>query len=184
MKYCSDFTSRKIRILSFLATISVVIIHTNALEGNREVAAAWWIGNLIGYAQRWAVPFFFVVSGFFLHRVFECQQHVIAATFLKKRVKTLLIPYLFWGAIYGTVTMTPLLYGVAVAHQESSPLSHTVFTGSIWHVVNHIVGITCSAPPMARCGILECLYLSHLQHLSGSGFLVGTDGLALLFRCH
>lgn len=159
MKYCSDIASKKIKILSFLATISVVIIHTNALESNREVPIAWWIGNFIGYAQRWAVPFFFVVSGFFLHRVVNAKVHFSICDFLKKRVKTLLIPYLCWGAVYGTVTMTPLLYVVAIVHKASSPLSHTVFTGGVWHTIDCVVGITCSAPPNGALWYLRMLIL-------------------------
>lgn len=159
MKYCSNIASRKIRILSLLATISVIIIHTNALEDNREVPIAWWIGNAIGYAQRWAVPFFFVVSGFFLHRAFESSSAFSVGAFLKKRVKTLVIPYICWGAIYGTVTMTMLLYCVALAHNESNPLSHTVFTGSAWHIIDHIVGISCSSPPNGALWYLRMLIL-------------------------
>ena len=134
MRYCSDVVSRKIRILSFLATISVVIIHTNALEGNQEMPSAWWIGNLIGYAQRWAVPSFFVVSGFFIHRTFTYRYEFSFLRFLKKRIETLLVPYLIWGAVYGAITMTPLSYFVAMAHHENAPWSHTVFTGNIMQV--------------------------------------------------
>ena len=57
--------SRKITVLSFLAMVSVVYIHHNAI-GTFEPAQ--WNAIIQGLLTRgisdWAVPFFFVVSGF------------------------------------------------------------------------------------------------------------------------
>lgn len=77
MKVNEQF-SKKIAVLSFLAMISVVYIHHKAV-GNAPHVAAW---NAV--AQRfctraltdWAVPFFFVVSGFWFAR----SAYVVAAT--------------------------------------------------------------------------------------------------------
>ena len=97
MKYCTDSVSRKLRILSFLATVSVVVIHTNYLERCVEGSVAWWVGNVIAYMQRWAVPFFFVVSGFFMEREFRDQEALsYLKTFFSKKSKSIIIPYLLW----------------------------------------------------------------------------------------
>lgn len=64
MKYCSETTSRKIAVLTTLATVAVVIVHSNSLESIRTPSWAFWAGNAIAFLQHWAVPFFFMVSGF------------------------------------------------------------------------------------------------------------------------
>ena len=56
--YCSEGHSKRIKVLSLLATIAVVIIHSNSLEDIRNNALAWWIGNVVAVLQYWAVPFF------------------------------------------------------------------------------------------------------------------------------
>lgn len=107
MKYVSQTISQKLRIISFVATISVVVIHTNHLEMFKECSVAWWIGNLIGYLQRWAVPYFFLVSGFFFARAFEKQPLFrYWKTFLLVKVKTLLVPYLLWGIVSRIILQT------------------------------------------------------------------------------
>ena len=57
--------SRKITVLSFLAMVSVVHIHHNAV-GTFEPAR--WNAIIQGFLTRgisdWAVPFSFIVSGF------------------------------------------------------------------------------------------------------------------------
>ena len=59
--------SRKVTWLSFVAMVCVVMIHSHAI-GTFEHPAAWCVflqTLLMRTATNWAVPFFFVVSGFF-----------------------------------------------------------------------------------------------------------------------
>lgn len=66
-----------------------------------------------------AVPLFFVMSGylFFYNTTFTKESYVDK---LKKRIRTLLIPYLFWNGLY-------LLFNIAVAH---APTLASVFKGT------------------------------------------------------
>lgn len=136
--------SKKIKILSFFSTISVIIIHTNYLELYPTNSISWWVGNIIRYAQHWAVPFFFMISGFFFDRQFR-EERILGfySSFVLKKMKSLVVPYLLWGAIYGTLLMTPLMIGVAWTHGSSDLLSKTVFSISgTWSKVDAILGIT------------------------------------------
>lgn len=64
--YVSAELSYKIRILSFLAAVAVVIIHSSSLESMTDPMWAGRLGNWIGYLQRWAVPYFFIITDSFL----------------------------------------------------------------------------------------------------------------------
>ena len=58
-------------------------------------SAAWWFVRLSRYGLCClAVPFFFAVSGYFLSRHFDESGWWLRET--KKRVVSLLVPYLFW----------------------------------------------------------------------------------------
>ena len=59
--------SRKIKVLSSVAMVAVVMIHSHAL-GTFERPAPWCLflqTFLFRAITSWAVPFFFVVSGYF-----------------------------------------------------------------------------------------------------------------------
>lgn len=100
MSYCNSKTSRKIAVLTTLATIAVVIIHSNSLESYRESAWLFGIGNGIAFLQHWAVPFFFMVSGFFFDRAFDDGPLIGGySSFLFKKLRTLGMPYLLWGSV-------------------------------------------------------------------------------------
>lgn len=163
MNYCSSAISCKIRALSFFATISVVIIHTNTLESMPMGSISWWLGNLIGYAQHWAVPFFFIVSGFFFHRQFEKTEILkFYPIFLKGKVRSLLVPYLLWGALYGTLVMTPLLVGVAWQHGDADLFSKTIFSqNNIFLIFDSFIGIS-HAPPNGALWYIRLLLLVFL----------------------
>lgn len=143
MKYCNEQVSRKIAVLSTLATIAVVIIHSNSLEGLKNPAWAFWGGCSIAYLQHWAVPFFFMVSGFFFDRTF-IDKPILSNwfLFLRKKLKSLALPYVLWGSVFGFLAMTPLK--MYVNHQHGGAiLSGTVFSApSVWKAIDWSIGIT------------------------------------------
>lgn len=143
MKYCSEVVSRKIAVLSTLATVAVVIIHSNSLEAVKAPSWAFWIGNALAFLQHWAEPFFFMVSGFFFDRAF-CDKSIFAdwLPFLRKKVRSLVVPYVLWGSVFGFLTMTPLK--MYVNHQHGDAIfSGTVFAASsAWDVIDRTIGIT------------------------------------------
>lgn len=146
MAYITDTVSHKISALSFWASLAVVLIHCNPLENFDGSGWALWIGNVIGYLQHWAVPYFFIVAGFFFDRGYASTERTTKSLW-KSKTKTLLLPYLMFGMLWGAVVLTPIKCylnmktGIGV-------WQGTVFESmSLVSVANRLLGITFSSPP-------------------------------------
>ena len=115
----SRATSEKLRALAFLLALLVVPIHCGSLKGVEALPT--WIRALQAFGSdtisRLAVPFFFVVSGFFLMKgiesgkVLEWWKHVCG-----KRMMTLVIPYLMWNIVYYGFKLATGKYGFEWSH--------------------------------------------------------------------
>ncbi len=91
--YAIDF----IRLVSILG---VVVIHTTTAFNDRVTLFSldFYFFHLINQASRFAVPLFFLISGFLLaSRYVEIKNPLI---FYKKRLYKILIPYVTWSMIY------------------------------------------------------------------------------------
>lgn len=92
-------------MLSFLAMLSVMFIHSSAAGTDNytffENAILHFFGTSL---TSWAVPFFFCVSGYF----FWYRKVVDWKEMFKKKFRTLLVPYLIW-ALIGTLLALPLV---------------------------------------------------------------------------
>lgn len=92
--------SLKIKHLQSIAILMVLYIHGVYLEANADYCVAQYIQGLFGFSglSFIANPLFFIISGylFFLgvERCKECYPK------MKKRAKTLLVPYLIWNVIF------------------------------------------------------------------------------------
>ena len=101
------YHSKKIKIISFLAMIMVLFIHsfnyTLLVEKNFEINFYHsTIQNIISFAVcRISVPFFFILSAYLFLFNFELtfQSYQIK---VKSRVKSLLIPYVFWVLLWSS----------------------------------------------------------------------------------
>ena len=143
--YCSSEISCKIRTLSFWATIAVVIIHSNPLENKVSCPWAWWVGNIIGVLQYWAVPYFFIVSGFFFDKSYGMQD-VPMSKFLRGKIRSLGVPYLLWGAIFGGVVLTSLMI-FANANSQQPIIANTIFdTASPVFAADKLIGFSRGSP--------------------------------------
>ena len=106
--------SKVISLLRFPLIVGVVLIHTqintiNNIEGDPSAAypfdGAFPLYESVFYlfAQiltRVSVPLFFMFSGFlFFYKTKEFTFHVYISK-IKKRVRTLLVPYLFWNILF------------------------------------------------------------------------------------
>ena len=116
----SDYFSRKVTIVSFVMAIFVIYIHANNLkyygipvdQHTLVNVTVKLFAEVIGGI---AVPFFFMLSGYWLFRFDITDSSATAILFSKiqKKVKTLVVPYLLWNAFgmvfYITVTHVPFL---------------------------------------------------------------------------
>lgn len=148
-------SSLRIQLLRFPLVVGVVFLHawgtTVGLAGgemlgmNQPSGFADFVRNLVsqGFA-RTAVPTFFLVSGFLFFNGLEWPMRGYAAK-LKTRLRTLLVPYLFWN----------VAWLLALALAQAIPAYRTFFSGvnnpiasySTFDYVNAVFGI--GGPPIA-----------------------------------
>ena len=89
--------SKKISRLSLVASILVVILHCYSKEYAAENTGSfgWWLQETLSHGIAYiAVPFFFIVFGFFLFNSRKSYGEKIVG-----RVKSLLLPYVLWSLI-------------------------------------------------------------------------------------
>lgn len=97
--------SNKLSWASFLGAVCVVSIHTPYKDGC-DVGWSWWLYQMIANGfSRWAVPFFFASAGYHVAR--HSGEDGWYSTALRKRVRSLLIPYFAW-TIVGAVLFCTL----------------------------------------------------------------------------
>lgn len=94
--------SDKIRIASLLCTFMVVVRHSRNLQ-------AFWgtenVDNICAFVENGcsilteiAVPFFFLISGFFFLR-YSYYSKEVYVSMAKKKGKSLFLPFLFWNLV-------------------------------------------------------------------------------------
>lgn len=97
--------NRRIASLSFVCAVLVVGIHLS--WSNVRGSGLWWMQEIVKYGiARAAVPYFFIVSGYFLAGHFD-EPHYWRRE-VGKRLKTLIVPFYAWSAIYFFLVMMPL----------------------------------------------------------------------------
>lgn len=89
--------------LRVLAILAVVAIHTStrtieAVNGNIDALPFSFLVNQI---SRFAVPLFFLISGYVLELSYPNHQNYFV--YLKKRFNRIFLPYLVWSALYYVV---------------------------------------------------------------------------------
>lgn len=104
-----------------IAILAVIGIHTTTriLEASLFNVQGYTFTFFINQASRFAVPLFFMISGFVLELNYSYHQSY--TSYLKKRFSRIFLPYLFWSIIYyyfvytkHTISFgTTLLYGAA-----------------------------------------------------------------------
>ncbi len=83
-----------------IAILAVILIHTS--NRNLEVVNLNILREplafLLNQASRFAVPLFFIISGFVLELSFQLHQNYL--TYFKKRISKIAVPYVLWSAVY------------------------------------------------------------------------------------
>jgi surface polysaccharide O-acyltransferase-like enzyme len=98
--------SYKIKIVSFISMIMVVILHSYNLDTKFKgvlpeiiIDYNWFIQNFISNGMaRIAVPVFFIISGYLIFKEGYLSKNLYIVK-IKNRIKTLFIPFLFWSLL-------------------------------------------------------------------------------------
>ena len=110
----SDETSQKIKNMSIICAMLVVTIHVG--WPHEVLCPTWFIFHLVkGGIAPIAVPFFFIVSGFFLAAHFDEPDWHRQET--KKRILSLFIPFFVWSIICFLTTAALSIIADLIAHR-------------------------------------------------------------------
>ena len=89
-----------IDILRTISIFAVILVHTTTrtLEVTKYnlLKTPWTL--FLNQAARFAVPLFFMISGFVLELNYHLHESYL--TYLKKRFSRIFVPYVFWSVIY------------------------------------------------------------------------------------
>lgn len=129
-----DFLSKKIRILSFISMIMVLFVHSvnctlflgpdaTIDKDNFNFIIQEFISFFI---CRIAVPFFFIVSAYFI-AIKSKNTLKSYLSILKKRFHTLLIPYFLWVSVW-----TLFFYCLTLLPWSKGFINNPVNTGQSW----------------------------------------------------
>lgn len=111
---------KSIDAMRAIAILAVVLIHTTTktLEFTHYNLVNYPWTLLLNQLSRFAVPLFFLISGFVLELSSRPDESYL--TFLKKRFMKIFIPYVFWS----------LIYYYLVYNQNHDNLFHVILTGN------------------------------------------------------
>ena len=121
-----DYLSKKLKALSLVAIVLVVFIHSHNEEvkfasgelTGEQSRAVFFIENFFSKGiARIAAPLFFAISGFLFYKSYDFTVSGVVDK-LKRRFKSLVIPYLFWS-VFGLIFILFL---------QSIPWSRNFFT--------------------------------------------------------
>lgn len=148
-----EYVSRKFVWLSFFAMVSVIMIHSISVLTTKS-PAAWNVFAqhlLLRSFTYWAVPFFFMCSGFwfakgkYVMRSVGEGPTVTVLAFWGKKVRTLLVPYVLWVLI-AVVMILPLTLGNNYLMHRWLWERTFVDNAGVWGKVDGLFGIVCAQP--------------------------------------
>lgn len=86
--------------MRIVAILAVIAIHTTTriLEASQFNLQGYSLSLFINQVSRFAVPLFFMISGFVLELNYSYNQSYLS--YLQKRLAKIFLPYLFWSFIY------------------------------------------------------------------------------------
>lgn len=159
----SERFSRKVTVVSFVLAIFVMYIHAKNLVfydfGDITGTPIYYLNQIFSeILGRVGVPFFFIMSGYWMFR-FDIRVNAKSemSKKLKKKVYTLVIPYLIWNTLglifFFTVTHIPFLSAMVNGGKVIHLTFETVFKGvflqkyyySFWFMKD-LIAITAISP--------------------------------------
>ena len=93
----NPYLSRKLRVISFILIVMVVLLHAHNLRGDSDLIN-YYVQNLISNGfTKLCVVLFFLISGYLF--VINVEEATVGTflTKIKSRVRTVFIPYLLWS---------------------------------------------------------------------------------------
>lgn len=137
----NQIASEKMRWTSFLCSIFIALIHLSAsfVDYNQEI---------INYYQQLAVPamsYYFLSSAYFRFRNYKKEDYLPK---LKKRVWTLLIPYVVWNTVefiicsvrgYITPSLWQFVKGFIFVYIPVLDIAKEPMIGALWFVIRLLV---------------------------------------------
>ena len=98
--------SNKIANMCFICACCVVSIHAGQFTPSPVGSVVWWLRVIFAQCfARVAVPWFFFVSGWLLARHMNSSGWYLIE--VKKRIKSLILPMLFWCGIWVLIFESP-----------------------------------------------------------------------------
>ena len=115
--------SNKIANMCFICACCVVSIHAGQFTPSPVGSVVWWFRVIFAQCfARVAVPWFFFVSGWLLARHMNSSGWYLIE--VKKRIKSLILPMLFWCGIWVLILRVHLC--VLAIHYRGLDLFHII----------------------------------------------------------
>lgn len=86
-----------LRIISAIAVVAIHVTTKYFADISLLHSDVWNFSNIINNSSRFAVPMFFMISGYFLLNNKANQSYMI---FYKRKLPKVLIPFIFWSVFY------------------------------------------------------------------------------------
>lgn len=127
-----NLQSKTLNAVKMLMILFVIFIHMNPTTERCGEVAMWWHSIVVV-----AVPVFFIISGyFFFYNVKEFNSDVYV-TKLKKRGRTLLIPYLLWNLLPVFMIIGGNLFSIIFRGKSFDALCsffYGLWDDGLWHI--------------------------------------------------
>lgn len=162
----TPYLSQKIRVISLLAILMVFIQHGS--YGLPDYGYAGVFKHLVSLGVcDYPVSYFFVVSGFFLARKYDATIGWYVSE-LKKRIKSLLVPYLIY-TLFGYLVLAhasevPVLDGLGIT-------SLLPVVGPLWYVRTLIA--LCIVSPIIITAMRRAAHSKTMRYLFLAVFIAG-----------
>lgn len=199
----TDYFSKKATIVSFIMSIFVIYIHANNLSYYGIAANGRTIPNVVvnlwgGVIGGIAVPFFFIMSAYWLFRFDIHGNNAVDVLIrkMKKKTKTICLPYLLWNAFgmifYMVITHIPYAANMMNNGEVISLTLPNVVEGvffhkyyfTFWYLKDLIVLIAISPVLLIllrnKCVALMSIIVSAVAVLLKLDFVI-FEGTSLLF---
>lgn len=132
--------SCRLKAFSLICAVLVVFVHCvpDEILGAPQFSPGWWINRLwTETVCRMAVPAFFFMSGYWLAK--HAEKNGWWKDAIRKRLKSLLVPYVIWNVGYWALVTFELWLGMRF-FGKAGPEDFT------WRTIPDVLGFTTATP--------------------------------------